>query len=469
MSKVRAADLLTLADFTPKQTAAWNSVVRDGMRFLLYGGARGGGKSRFLRWALLLLVLKWWEDSGRKLTGIKVVLFAEDYPTLTDRQIGPMEEEFPSWLGTLKRTQKDGLGFHFHSKWGGHHILLRNMGDDISRYKSAEFAAIAIDELTFWSYQDFSTLRGSLRWKGIANPVFLAATNPGGPGHLWVKDLWVDRILTRHQELKPLHDKFHFVRALPTDNPHLEESYWADLETLPEYLKKAWLYGDWNVFEGMVFTEWNPLAHTCKPFEIPEYWPRWIAVDPGYSQPACALWFTMEPDTNRIYVYREAYGPGQSDERMAKVCSAHSRGEVLDTGYGDPSLWTPYKSEKAGHTSGADVFHSHGIPLEPGNNNRINGKRKVHDVLGKLKDGKPGLVIFTTCVNLIRTLPALPYDKKAGKLEDVDTTAEDHAYDCLRYGLTRLAPESERGDNTELDEETKAWARHQQMVARHFG
>lgn len=49
-------------------------------------------------------------------------------------------------------------------------------------------------------------------------------------------------------------------------------------------------------------------------------------------------------------------------------------------------------------------------------------------------DGEPGLVVFETCANLIRTLPALPYD--AVRVEDVDTHAEDHAYDALRYALS---------------------------------
>ena len=56
--------------------------------------------------------------------------------------------------------------------------------------------------------------------------------------------------------------------------------------------------------------------------------------------------------------------------------------------------------------------------------------------MANLEDGEPGLQIMSNCRNLIRTLPALPYDET--KVEDVDTDAEDHAYDCLRYGLTQV-------------------------------
>jgi hypothetical protein len=467
----QALDFLKLANFTPKQLIAWWKIhpgKGEGIRFLLYGGARGGGKSRFLRWALLGLLLYW--GKVKKLKGVKVVLFAEDYPTLTDRQIGPMTDEFPAWLGELKRTQADGLGFHLRKEWGGGHLLLRNLGEDVSRYKSAEFAAIAIDELTFWEYGEFSVLRGSLRWPGIKSPIFLGGTNPGGKGHLWVKDLWIDKLLTRHAELEPIFATFDFVQSLPTDNPYLEKSYWDDLATLPEQLKRAWLHGDWTVFEGQVFTEWNPLVHTCDPFNIPEMWPKWRSVDPGYTAPACVLWYAIDPETGRLYIYREAYGPGQSDENMARIVAEHSKNEIYDKpSFADGALWVAYRSEKAGYTSGADVFASRGIILQPADKNRLNGKRKVHDVLGKLKDGGPGIVFFKTCVNLIRTLPALPYSKKAGKLEDVDTEAEDHAYDSLRYGLSRLAPESRRGDNDKVDPDTAKWARDAERLAQAFG
>jgi hypothetical protein len=198
-------------------------------------------------------------------------------------------------------------------------------------------------------------------------------------------------------------------------------------------------------------------------------WPKWRGIDPGYTKPACVLWFAIDPETGRLYVYREAYGPGRSDEAMAKIIAEYSRDETYSMSYADGSLWVAYKTQKAGYTSGYDVFMSRGIRIEPGNKHRINGKRKVHDVLGKLKDGGPGIVFFKTCVNLIRTLPALPYSKKAGKLEDVDTDAEDHAYDAFRYGMTRLAPEVRRGDNDKADSDTQKWAAQQERLARAFG
>ena len=66
-----------------------------------------------------------------------------------------------------------------------------------------------------------------------------------------------------------------------------------------------------------------------------------------------------------------------------------------------------------------------------GPKSRINGKLEVHKRLA-VKDNQPGIRVFKTCRNLIRTLGMLPTDDK--NPEDVDTNAEDHAYDALRYG-----------------------------------
>jgi len=233
-----------------------------------------------------------------------------------------------------------------------------------------------------------------------------------------------------------------FVRALPADNPYLSSAYWDELNSLPEPLRRAWVEGDWNVFAGQVFSEWRYDVHVCDPFEIPAHWIRWRAVDWGYSQPFCCLWFAQQPGDDRVYVYRELYAAGLTDREQARRIRELSAGESIRWTLADPSMWTTKTHENATFST-ADEYGAEGVWLSPADNDRLTGVRRVHQALAMRPDGKPGLLVFRTCVNLIRTLPALPYD--AARVEDVDTDAEDHAYDALRYGLMRgIQRETER-------------------------
>lgn len=415
-----------LANFTPRQMDAWKAVTS--MRYVLYGGARGGGKSRFLRWCALLLLLHWANDGHKNVT---VGLFCSTYPELRDRQIGKIASEFPDWLGEVKESKESGLGFYLRPQYGSGVIALRNL-DDPSKYKSAEFAAILVDELTLIQKATFDILRGSLRWPGITHTPFVAATNPDGPGNLWVRELWVEGMFP--PEMETIKNQFRFVPALPSDNPHLSPAYWDDLNSQPDDIRRAWVEGDWYVFSGQVFKSFRREKHVIQPFTIPDHWIRKFGEDWGYAKPFCGLWGAKDPDNGRVVIYREVYETGLSDPRQAElVKESELPGEKIRKRYADPSMWAR-KTQTEETTSTADIYAAHGVYLTPANNDRMNGKRKIDRMLEPLPDGRPGLMIFETCINLIRTIPSLVYDK--ARYEDVDTDGEDHAYDALRYLLT---------------------------------
>ena len=429
-TQTRISDLVA---FTPRQWDAWRAVLSH--RFVLYGGARGGGKSYFLRWGLLLYLL----DLARQgVTGVTVGLFCSTYPELRDRQVSKIAGEFPAGLGALRDSQTGGLGFYLRPEYGGGVIALRNL-DDPEKYRSAEFAAIAVDELTLTDLDTFNYLRGSLRWAGVDRTVFMAGTNPGGRGHGWVKNLWIDRRFPA--EMRGMADEFAFVQSLPADNPHLTAQYWDDLNSLPPALSRAWVHGDWEVFEGQAFA-WAAERHIVGGADaisaLPAGWERWAhwrAVDWGFSNPCCCLWLTRDPDNGRVFVYREAYETGLTDRQQARlILDMTPPDERITLTYADPSMWSS-KSSGAIVTSTADEYAAAGVPLTRADNDRLSGKRKVDRLLENLPDGKPGLQVLPACVNLIRTLPTLAYDRT--KTEDVDTSQEDHAYDALRYGLTQ--------------------------------
>ena len=432
---VERRKLSTLYHFTPKQQFA--TATADARKFTLYGGSRGPGKSYWLRWYLLrqLILL-----ARRGFAGAAVGLFCEDYPQLKDRQLGKIEAEFPDWLGELKDSQTHGLGFHLRPEYGGGVLALRNL-DRPEKYKSAEFAAIGVDELTQNPVAVFNTLRGSLRWPGLPDKdcKFVSASNPDGIGHLWVRAYWgVDMEQALPSEMASLAGEFAFVRALADDNPYLDEAYWTMLETLPPGMVEPWRWGRWDVFVGQVFGEWNRERHVMRPVQLPAHWARWRAVDWGSVAPFCCLWFVRDPDIGRVYVVRELYETGMTDRQQARLIVANSPpSEKLRVTYGDPSMWTK-KTHEENTFSTADEYRAEGVMLTEADNDRLTRVRKVHTLLADLPDGKPGLVIFDECVNLIRTLPALvrdPLDR-----EDVDTKGEDHAYDTLGYGLTNVRP-----------------------------
>jgi len=414
--------------FTPKQQAATDAM--DNYRYILYGGARGGGKSRWLRWACIWFLLKCYLVWG--LRNVRIGLFCETYPDLRDRQVSKIKTEFPDWMGEIKDTKEDGLCFFLGEENGAGQIALRNL-DDPTKYQSAEFALIAVDELTKITKDTFDILRGSLRWPGIDQTLFIAATNPGGVGHGWVRGLWVDRKFP--PELSGKADEFVFIQSLPKDNEYLPKSYWDELNSLPPLLVKAWVEGSWDVFAGQAFN-FSRERHVIT--QMPdrwEAWPKWRSIDWGYSNPWCCLWHARNPDNGRIITYREAYQTNLTDRQQARmVMDMTPPHERITVTYADPSMWAT-KNMEGQVSSTADEYAGAGVPLTRADNDRLGGKRKLDRLLEPLPDGLPGLQIFVTCSNLIRTLPALAYDNT--KTEDVDTDQEDHAYDTLRYGLTQ--------------------------------
>lgn len=403
----------------------------DQNKFTLYGGARGGGKSYGIRWYGIRYLWLAYHVLGLK--HVHGALFCEDYPTLRDRHLSKIPLEFPQWMGTWRESDRE---FILAPELGSGVLCFRNL-DTPSKYQSAEFAIILVDELTKHQVGTFDILRGSLRWPGIEETRFLAGTNPGDIGHLWVKAYWIDHDFP--PEMQDIAHKFAFVQALPSENPHLTNDYWEELKSLPEALARAWVYGEWDVFEGQVFAQWRQSKHVVKPFIIPFEWPKWRAVDYGFAAPFCCLWFTSDPATGRTYVYREVYQTGLSDAaQSALIYRCTTDYERINFTLADPSMWTKRFFEGKTFTT-ADEYMKQGVPLIPADNDRIMGVRTIHRLLAdNPADGKPMLQVFSTCSNLIRTLPALPHSKT--NPEDVDTRGEDHGFDCLRYGTVRRTP-----------------------------
>lgn len=309
---------------------------------------------------------------------------------------------------------------------------------DVYRYQGQAFSWIGFDEITHlatefpWNY-----LASRLRTTNPDITCYLRCTaNPGGIGHSWVKKRYIEPYEWNKSFRGADGLTRRFIPAKLSDNPYLHKDgrYQKMLESLPEVHKKRLLEGDWDVSEGAAFPEFSKDDHIIAPFTIPANWNRVKAVDYGYSSPSAVVWAAIDPEDGTVVVYRELYQKGLTGLDLAKrMVEMESDEHRSISGVLDTAAWN--QTGTTGPTVGEALTRGYyGHKLRRADKNRVAGKVQIHEHLKKdERTGKPKLLIFATCPNLIRELSSIPADKN--NPEDVDTNADDHAYDALRYLL----------------------------------
>ena len=455
---------IDMAKFTDRQMEAVRQLDRnfqnpcvEPIKFLLYGGALGGGKSYFLRWVLVRLLMTWFFTKGLK--QVQVMLACEDFPSLKDRQLSKISREFPAWLGRMYSDHTNyGRCFILAGEYGGGVLCFRNL-DDASKYQSSEWAAIAIDELTKNDIETFTNLRMRLRWPGLADHecVFIGATNPGGIGHNYCKALWMDKDFPI-EFIKPVdyRSMFAYVPSKAEDNPHLDAAYWQMLETLPPHLRAAFKDGSWDVFVGQAFQEWSRTYHVIESVPVPEGRPVYMTFDWGFGKPFAVGWWWIDSD-GRKYRFNEWYGwNGTPDQGLRLTDSEIGEGIIKREsamGYAvvqgdspkvinpqitrvcDPTCFNKKPDYRGGGQgpSTAEIFMNMGLQMRPGDPSRVLKWRQFHEHLRIPRDedgnvnGIPMVQIYSTCHHFIRTIPSLIVDPN--NIEDVESSGEDHIAD----------------------------------------
>lgn len=416
-------------------------------RRIAYGGARGGGKSWAMRTKFVLLALRY--------SGIQILLLRRTFPELRENHIIPLRRDLKG-IATFKESTKE---FIFNNSSRIKLGYCQSEGD-VLQYQGQAYEVIGLEEATQFTEFQYTALTESNRLSGNLKEDFVPrmyfTCNPGGVGHGWVKRLFIDRDY-RHVEDG---NDYVFIPSTVYDNKYLinkNPEYIKNLECLPELRRKAMLYGDWDAFEGQYFTEFSREKHIIQPFDIPESWQRFAAMDYGLDMCAC-LWFAYPPNLERIVVYRELYRPSMLLSQVADEIKRLSGNEKLRYIVASPDL--SGRRQESGK-SGFDILSSCGLRgLLSANNNRVEGWRLIREYLAAQKGEKPVIGFFAGCTNIIRTLPRLTFDKNT--VEDAAVTPHEitHAPDALRYGLMSLSknmflPEREERKATKAFREKK--------------
>lgn len=303
-------------------------------------------------------------------------------------------------------------------------------GDD-QEYQGLEFDWIFMEEATQFTEGQFRTLGACLRGSTKVPRRMYLTCNPGGIGHLWVKRLFVDREYREGEKAKD----YTFIPATVDDNPQLLEAspeYKQMLDLLPEDVRRAWRYGDWNAMAGTFFPEFRRETHVIAPFvRVPREWKKYRAFDYGLDMFAC-LWVAVDFE-GRAYVYREVQQSGLIVSEAAKLANALTPPEEhIEFTIAPPDMWN---RQKDSGRSMAEIFAQNGLGLLKASNNRVQGWMAVKELLKPMKSDtdRPGLLVTENCVGLIRNLPSIQHDEKNPSDCATEPHEITHICDAARY------------------------------------
>ena len=411
-----------------------------------YGGARGGGKSHAVRIDAVRGALKY--------PGIKILIVRRRYTDLQGNYVEPLNKILPSTIAEYNSQLHQYYFINGSTIKLGH---FQSYGQAADEYQGQEFDWIFMDEATQFTEQEFRLLGGCLRGVNNIPKKFRLTMNPGGVGHRWVKRLFIDRQFKTdcaNPEENENPDDYEFIQALVTDNTALMKSnggkqYLAMLSSLPENIRNAHRYGDWDALGGNYFPEFQTATHVCEPFAIPPSWARYRAFDYGLDALA-VLWFAIAPN-GRVYMYRELKKSGLIvSDAAQEILSNTGVNEKIITTYAPDDIWSRQKD--TGKTM-AEVFLSNGVAIVKASRSRVQGWLQVKEFLAPMEDGKPKLMVFNTCQNFIDDIQAIQASDKDPN--DCATEPHDitHLLDSCRYFcISRTMAAKSDEDKPEPDE-----------------
>lgn len=395
---------------------------------VLFGGAAGGGKSYGQMVDSMLFALRY--------PGSRQLVLRRTFPELEKSLIRTSLALFPREIYSFNSSSHVGK-FKNGSIIDFGYCATEN---DVYQYQSAEYDVIRFDELTHFTEAQYVYLISRVRGANSYPKQIKSSTNPGGVGHGWVKERFVNAgkrgvAFTGEDGMSRI-----FIPALLDDNRFLcrgDPNYKKRLLALPERERKALLFGDWDIFEGQYFTEFSYDRHVIEPFEIPSAWRRFRTIDYGLDRLAC-LWIAISPD-GRFFVYREYCKSDLPISEAARaILERTPKNEDVYATLAPPDLWS--RSQETGRSKAA-LFSEFGLNFTKTSNDREAGWLSLKELL---HGDEPRLRIFSPCTEIIKCLPALQIDKI--RTSDCATEPHDitHAPDALRgFAIFYATPKKE--------------------------
>lgn len=417
---------------------------------ILFGGARGGGKTDGI---LGKYALKSWRYGDQ----FNAVFFRKEMPQADDLIERAKEIYIP--LGAEWREQPRSFRMP-----GGGRIRFRPLENvaDAQKYQGQNLTDCAVEEAG--NYEDSAPIEmlfGALRSKSSVPIQLILTANPGGPGQAWIKHRYIDPApLGRVPLIRQLPNgsEHHYIyipsrvqdnRILLNNDPtYIDRLYLVGSDTLV----RAWLDGDWSVVTGAFFDCWSPMRHILRPFTVPSHWVRFASFDWGSAKPFSIGWWAISDGAHidgmwlppgAMVRYREWYGASGPNKGIGLPVAQIAAGikdregnERIDYRVADPACW-----KVDGGPSHAETMAKLGVLFRRADNSRVTGWTQMRDrMIGQ--DGDPMMFTFSTCGDFIRTVPAVQHDST--RPEDVDTDGEDHAadearYACMSRSWTRMA------------------------------
>lgn len=417
---------------------------------VLFGGARGGGKTE----ASLGDWMEHQQTYGEHAIG---VFFRRNRADL-EEVIARAQYLFKR-LGAKWNENKHTFTFPNGARLKFAYL---ERDEDAMNYQGHSYTRLYFEEVTQYpSPTPIMKLKATLRSAAGVPCGMRMTANPGGPGHSWVKARYIDpapqgfQILTEEDEYEldgemvKIKLERVFIPSKIKNNKLLlrnDPTYILRLKSAgSEALVKAWLDGDWNIVDGAFFDEWDQNKHVLRTEDwlhrIPRNAPKFKAFDWGSAKPFSVGWYTVSDGTwglpfGALLKFKEWYGKKGPNVGLKMDAAAVAEGilerektipGIVSAGYADPAIFV-----RNGGPSIAETMVLKGVSWMPADNKRVPGWEQLHVRL-KGEHGSPMLYFLDCCEDSIRTIPTLEHSET--RLEDVDTDGEDHAGDETRYAV----------------------------------